>query len=43
MLAQSMGVKGETIESPEDLSRALKGAIDSGEPRLVDVFVENRP
>jgi len=43
MLAQSMGVKGETIKKPEELSRALKTAIDSGEPRLVEVFVENRP
>ena len=43
MLAQSMGVKGETINRPEDLSRALKAAIDSREPRLIEVFVENRP
>jgi benzoylformate decarboxylase len=43
MLAQSMGVKGETVKKPEELSRALKTAIDSGEPRLVEVFVENRP
>jgi benzoylformate decarboxylase len=43
MLAQSMGVKGETVKKPEELSQALKTAIDSGEPRLVEVFVENRP
>jgi benzoylformate decarboxylase len=43
MLAQSMGVKGETVKKAEELSRALKIAIDSGEPRLVEVFVENRP
>jgi len=43
MLAQSMGVTGETVKDPEDLSRALKAAVDSGEPRLVEVFVENRP
>ena len=43
MLAQSMGVKGETVESPEDLSRVLKTAINSGEPRLIEVFVENKP
>jgi len=42
-LAQSMGVKGETVRSPDDLNRALKTAINSGEPRMVEVFVENRP
>ena len=43
MLAQSMGVKGETVKHPEDLNRSLKAAIHSGEPRLVEVFVENKP
>jgi benzoylformate decarboxylase len=43
MIAQSMGVKGETVKDPRDLGRALKTAFDSGEPRLVEVFVENRP
>jgi benzoylformate decarboxylase len=43
MLAQSMGVKGEAVKRPEELSRALKAAIGSKEPRLVEVFVENRP
>jgi benzoylformate decarboxylase len=43
MLAQSMGVKGETVKNPQDLSPALKSAIESGEPRMVEVFVENRP
>jgi benzoylformate decarboxylase len=43
MLAQSMGVKAEPVKRPEDLSRALKVAIESGEPRLIEVFVENRP
>ena len=43
MLAQSMGVKGEAVKDPRDLGRALKAAIGSGEPRLVEVFVENRP
>jgi benzoylformate decarboxylase len=43
MLARSMGVKGEAVKEPGDLGRALKAAIDSGEPRLVEVFVENRP
>ena len=43
MLAKSMGVKGETVKRPDELSRALRTAISSGEPRLVEVFVENRP
>ena len=43
MLARSMGVKGEAVKEPGDLGRALKAAIASGEPRLVEVFVENRP
>jgi len=43
MLAQSMGVKGEAVKRPEELSRTLKAAIGSREPRLVEVFVENRP
>jgi benzoylformate decarboxylase len=43
MIAQSMGVKGERVGDPGDLGRALKAAFDSGEPRLVEVFVENRP
>ena len=43
MLARSMGVKGEAVKDPEDLGRALKEAVDSGEPRLVEVFTENKP
>jgi benzoylformate decarboxylase len=43
MLAESMGVRAETVRDPEDLGRALKAAVDSREPRLVEVFVENRP
>jgi len=43
MLAQSMGVKGETVKSPEDLGRALKTAINSREPRVIEVLVENKP
>ena len=42
MLAQSMGVKGEQVERPEELGEALKAALHSGEPRLIEVFVENR-
>lgn len=43
MLAQSMGVKGEKVSRPDDLNEALQKAMDSDEPRLVEVFVENRP
>ena len=43
MLARSMGVKGEAVKDPRDLGPILKAAIGSGEPRLVEVFVENRP
>jgi benzoylformate decarboxylase len=43
MLAQSMGVKGESVQDPGDLGRALRAAFHSDEPRLVEVFVENRP
>jgi len=43
MVAQSMGVKGESVKDPGDLGRVLKAAFNSGEPRLVEVFVENRP
>jgi benzoylformate decarboxylase len=40
-LARSMGVMGEAIRDPGNLHRSLKAAIDSGEPRVVEVFVEN--
>ena len=43
MLARSMGVKGEAVRNPGDLGRVLKAAFDSGEPRLVEIFVENGP
>ncbi len=42
-LAGSMGVKGEAVRDPGDLHRALQAAIDVGEPRVVEVFVENGP
>ena len=43
MLAQSMGVRGEAVRDPGDLHRALNTAFDAGEPRVVEVFVENGP
>ncbi|MBW1789002.1 MAG: hypothetical protein JRK53_20705, partial [Deltaproteobacteria bacterium] len=42
MLAESMGVKAEKVDKPEDLGSVLKAAVDSDAPRLVEVFVENR-
>lgn len=42
-LAQSMGVKGQKVQKPEELSIALQTALESGEPRLVEVFTENKP
>ncbi len=43
MLARSMGVKGEAVKDPGDLHGALRAAFDSDEPRVVEVFVENKP
>lgn len=43
MLARSMGIKSEKVTKPEDLAETLKAAMDSDEPRLVEVFVENQP
>jgi benzoylformate decarboxylase len=42
-LARAMGVKGEAVSNPDDIYRALTTAIDSGEPRIVEAFVENKP
>jgi benzoylformate decarboxylase len=42
MLAQAMGVKGEQVERPEELAPVIKSSIHSEEPRLIEVFVENR-
>jgi benzoylformate decarboxylase len=42
-LARSMGVVGEAVSDPASLPGALKAAIDSGAPRVIEVFVENEP
>lgn len=42
-LSQSMGVKGFKVERPEELPGALKSALSSTGPTLIEVFVENRP
>jgi benzoylformate decarboxylase len=43
MLAKSMGVNSVTVRKPEDLAPALKSALDSKAPDLIEVFVENKP
>jgi thiamine pyrophosphate-dependent acetolactate synthase large subunit-like protein len=32
-----MGVRGQKIERPEDLSEILKAALDSDRPELIDI------
>jgi benzoylformate decarboxylase len=43
MLARSMGVTAEAVRDPGELGRSLKAATESGEPRLIEVFIENSP
>lgn len=43
MLAESMGVTGVQVNEPDRLEHALKDAVDSDTPRLVEVFIENKP
>ena len=40
-LAQSMGVRGQKVESPDDLREVLKSALESDKPSLVEVVVDN--
>ena len=42
-LAESMGVKATQVTEPDDIENALKEAIDDNKPRLVEVFIENKP
>jgi thiamine pyrophosphate-dependent acetolactate synthase large subunit-like protein len=39
MLAESMGVPGQRVTHPDELADALRSAVGSGEPRLVEVMV----
>ena len=41
-LSESMGVRGDRVEQPNDLGDILKDAIDSDEPRLIEVKVERK-
>lgn len=43
MLAESMGVEGVQIDNPNKLDHGLKEAVNSKTPRLVEVFIENKP
>jgi benzoylformate decarboxylase len=40
-MAESMGVRGQRVERPEDLAGALRDAIAHGGPALVDVSMES--
>jgi thiamine pyrophosphate-dependent acetolactate synthase large subunit-like protein len=42
-LAQSMGVSGERCERPEELGNALRSAVESEQPRLIEACIENNP
>jgi sulfoacetaldehyde acetyltransferase len=39
-IAQAFGIRGQRVERPEELGPALRSALRSGEPSLVDVVVE---
>jgi len=39
-LSQAMGVHGQKVERPDELGGALKAAIESGKPALVEVYIE---
>lgn len=41
-MAAGMGVKGRKIERPETLRPAIDEALESGEPRLLDVMIEGQ-
>ena len=42
-LAQSMGVSGKRCERPEELGRALRAALESEQPMVIEVGIENTP
>ncbi len=39
-IAQAFGIRGQRVESSEELGPALRSALRSGEPSLVDVVIE---
>lgn len=42
-VARGMGCKGLKIENPDDLKPALKAAIDSDRPAVIDVVTSKEP
>ncbi|MCZ6866257.1 MAG: thiamine pyrophosphate-dependent enzyme, partial [Chloroflexi bacterium] len=40
-LAHAFDIEGVRVERPEDLAPALRKAIDSGKPRVVDVILDD--
>ena len=42
-LAESMGVKATQVTDPAKLGNALKAAVKDNKPRLIEVFIENKP
>ncbi len=42
-LAESMGVEGTQVTKPDKLGNVLQEAISQDKPRLVEVFIENKP
>jgi thiamine pyrophosphate-dependent acetolactate synthase large subunit-like protein len=40
-IAQAFGVRGQRVERPEELGTALRSALRSGEPSLVDAVIES--
>jgi acetolactate synthase I/II/III large subunit len=39
-LAEAFGVRGERVERPGEMEEALKNALKSGEPTLIDVIID---
>ncbi|OPY29913.1 MAG: acetolactate synthase catalytic subunit [Methanobacterium sp. PtaU1.Bin242] len=39
-LAEAFGVQGERVEKPGEMEEALKNALKSGEPTLIDVIID---
>ncbi|NPV52453.1 MAG: biosynthetic-type acetolactate synthase large subunit [Firmicutes bacterium] len=41
-IAEGYGAKAERVEDPAEISRALRRAVDSGKPYVIDVIVERQ-
>jgi thiamine pyrophosphate-dependent acetolactate synthase large subunit-like protein len=39
-MAESYGAKGETVKKPQEIGKALKKALDSQSPYVLDVIVD---